>query len=199
MPTQQNSFHFNPLSPCPPRPATHQRDRFVSLVAPSTARKFVYFYSPATTPRARRASFSHPFTNVINTPRQTWCAAHNHSHSNTKPFFPFCIGPDFPSTPQANPHLPTYGLAPLSSSTCYTQINRIASPIPPTILQLAAPRIHQPSRKSTDSLSAAMSPNVLTEKSTNTPIVAKTDSATKEVKSMEYHRQVLQDKMAQEK
>ncbi|KAF3811257.1 hypothetical protein GCG54_00001573 [Colletotrichum gloeosporioides] len=43
-----------------------------------------------------------------------------------------------------------------------------------------------------------MSPNVLTEKSTNTPVVAKTDSATKEVKSMEYHRQVLQDKMAQE-
>ncbi|KAH0444948.1 hypothetical protein CcaCcLH18_00009 [Colletotrichum camelliae] len=43
-----------------------------------------------------------------------------------------------------------------------------------------------------------MSPNVLTEKSTNTPVVAKTDSATTEVKSMEYHRQVLQDKMAQE-
>ncbi|KAF6845128.1 hypothetical protein CMUS01_00371 [Colletotrichum musicola] len=45
-----------------------------------------------------------------------------------------------------------------------------------------------------------MSSNVLAEKDVNTPIAAATsDSASKDVKSMEYHRQVLQNKMSQEK
>ncbi|KAF6819762.1 hypothetical protein CSOJ01_01169 [Colletotrichum sojae] len=45
-----------------------------------------------------------------------------------------------------------------------------------------------------------MSSNVLAEKDVNTPIAAaNNDSASKDVKSMEYHRQVLQNKMSQEK
>ncbi|KAF9881163.1 hypothetical protein CkaCkLH20_01313 [Colletotrichum karsti] len=44
-----------------------------------------------------------------------------------------------------------------------------------------------------------MASNVLAEKDVNTPVAAATNEpGSKEVKSMEYHRQVLQDKMAQE-
>ncbi|KAL0943917.1 uncharacterized protein CTRU02_201804 [Colletotrichum truncatum] len=44
-----------------------------------------------------------------------------------------------------------------------------------------------------------MSPNVLADKDVNATVVSNNDQATKDVKSMEYHRQVLQNKMAQEK
>ncbi|CCF47555.1 hypothetical protein CH063_15902 [Colletotrichum higginsianum] len=44
-----------------------------------------------------------------------------------------------------------------------------------------------------------MSPNVLADKDVNAAVVANDLQATKDVKSMEYHRQVLQSKMAQEK
>ncbi|WYZ38807.1 hypothetical protein EsH8_III_000721 [Colletotrichum jinshuiense] len=44
-----------------------------------------------------------------------------------------------------------------------------------------------------------MSPNVLADKDVNVAVVANDPQATKDVKSMEYHRQVLQSKIEQEK
>ncbi|GKT84884.1 SPO12-like protein [Colletotrichum tofieldiae] len=44
-----------------------------------------------------------------------------------------------------------------------------------------------------------MSPNVLADKDVNAAVVVNDSQAAKDVKSMEYHRQVLQNKMAQEK
>ncbi|OHE97780.1 hypothetical protein CORC01_06985 [Colletotrichum orchidophilum] len=44
-----------------------------------------------------------------------------------------------------------------------------------------------------------MSPNVLADKDVNAAVVANDPQAAKDLKSMEYHRQVLQNKMAQEK
>ncbi|KAK1972800.1 hypothetical protein LY78DRAFT_650200 [Colletotrichum sublineola] len=44
-----------------------------------------------------------------------------------------------------------------------------------------------------------MSPNVLADKDVNAAVVVNDVQAAKDVKSMEYHRQVLQNKMAQEK
>ncbi|GKT49151.1 uncharacterized protein ColSpa_09332 [Colletotrichum spaethianum] len=44
-----------------------------------------------------------------------------------------------------------------------------------------------------------MSPNVLADKDVNAAVVVNDSQAAKDVKSMEYHRQVLQSKMAQEK
>ncbi|KAK0376624.1 hypothetical protein CPAR01_08513 [Colletotrichum paranaense] len=44
-----------------------------------------------------------------------------------------------------------------------------------------------------------MSPNVLGDKDVNATVVVSDPQSTKDLKSMEYHRQVLQNKMAQEK